>query len=99
MKYVILSADNNPSVYLVPNIVADNLWDYCTVHFYKWLYQSPVAKKYYKGGGYCFNETAFIEYLNITFPYETSYLIETLGRIKNKNDIPERYQNCKRFDF
>lgn len=29
MKYILLSADSNPSVYLVPDIVADHLDDYC----------------------------------------------------------------------
>ncbi len=94
-----ISADNNPSVYSVPNIVADNLKEYCMEHFYKWLDQSPKAKKYRIGGGYCFDETVFIEYLNIIFPNEKSVLIETLGWIKNERDIPNRYKGCEWFNF
>lgn len=99
MKNVLLSADNNPSVYSVPNIVADNLREYCIQHFYKWLEHSPKSKKYRQHGGYCFDETVFIEYLNIDFPHEKSVLIEALGWINNENDIPDRYKSCEWFNF
>jgi hypothetical protein len=50
MKYSLLSADNNPSVYLVPDIVADNLTKYCIEFCDIWLHESPHAKKYRFGG-------------------------------------------------
>ncbi|MBH1940911.1 hypothetical protein I5677_08415 [Mobilitalea sibirica] len=46
MKYVLLSEDNNPSVYLVPDIVADNLSKYCIEFCDKWLQESPHARWY-----------------------------------------------------
>lgn len=100
MKYVLLSADNNPSVYSVPNIVAENLRKYCIDFCDKWLHRSPHAKKYRRGGGVCFNETDFIEYLNTwIFPDEKSVLIETLGWIESKEDIPQKYKECEWFNF
>ncbi len=101
MKIVLLSADNNPSVYLVPDIVADNLREYCIQFCNKWLRSSPHAAKYRKGGGVvCYNEEDFIEYLNTwIFPEEKSKLVETLGWIKNKSDIPKQYRDCEWFNF
>jgi hypothetical protein len=86
VKYVLLSADNNPSVYLVPDCVADNLRKYCIEFRDKWLRESPLAKKYHIGGVVCYNETDFIDYLNKwIFPNKKSTLIETLSSSK----IPE----------
>ena len=65
MKYVLLSADNTPSVYLVPDIVADNLREYCIEFCGKWLWESPHAKEYRVGDGVCYNEQDFIKYLNM----------------------------------
>lgn len=97
MKYVMLSADNNPSVYLVPDIVADNLSEYCMEFCNKWLYESPHAKKYSLGDGICYTEKDFIEYLNTwVFPSEQSTLIETIAYDK---DIPLKYKCCEWFNF
>lgn len=100
MKYVLLSADNNPSVYLVPDIVADNLRSYCIGFCDKWLRKSPHAKKYRRNGGVCYNETDFIEYLNTwLFPNEKSIFIETLGWVESEKDIPQKYKEYERFNF
>jgi hypothetical protein len=97
MKYVLLSADNNPSVYLVPDIVADNLSKYCMEFCDKWLYESSHAKKYSIGGGVCYNESDFIEYLNTwVFPSKQSIMIETIAR---DEEIPPQYQCCEWFNF
>lgn len=100
MKYVLLSADNSPSVYSVPNEVADNLRKYCIDFCNKWLYESPHAKKYHRGGGVCYDEKDFIEYLNKwIFPNMPSVFIETLEWIDSEKDIPEKYKGCDWFNF
>jgi hypothetical protein len=99
MKIVLLSADNNPSVYTVPDCVADNLRGYC-MEFDNWLWQSPHAERFRTCKGVRYNEKDFIDYLNIwVFPEEQSKLIETLDRIDAPSDIPERYKGCERFNF
>ena len=100
MKYVLLSADNNPSVYLVPDIVADNLRKYCIDFCDVWLHNSPHARKYRLGGGVCYNEYDFIIYLNKwIFPNKQSKFIETLDRINSEKDIPSKYKGCEWFNF
>ena len=64
MKNVIISADGDRMVYSVPNIVADNLTEYCIEFCHRWLRTSSHAKKYRINGGLCYNERDFIEYLN-----------------------------------
>ena len=97
MKHILLSADSMPSVYLVPDEVADNLREYCVNFCDKWLSKSPDAKKYRVHSVVCYNEKDFIEYLNKwIFPNQPSVFIEKLDSM---NNIPEKYSGCKRFDF
>ena len=49
MKNVVISADGDRKVYSVPDVVADNLREYCIEFCDKWLQSSPQAKKYRKG--------------------------------------------------
>ena len=63
MKNIVISADGDRKVFSVPDVVADNLTKYCG-DFIKWLKNSPDAMKYRMGGGLCYNEEDFIEYLN-----------------------------------
>lgn len=52
------------------------------------------------GDSVCYNENDFIEYLNKwIFPDKPSVLIETIGWISSKADIPEKYKGCKCFNF
>ena len=100
MKYVLLSADNSPSVYSVPNEVGDNLRKYCTDFCEKWLHESPHAKKYRKDCAICYDEKDFIIYLNKwIFPNMPSIFIETLEWIDSNEDIPEKYKGCEWFYF
>lgn len=64
MKYVLLSADNSPSVYLVPDVVADDLIKYCFEFCQNWLRKSPDAKGFRRDGVVCYDEKDFIDYLN-----------------------------------
>ena len=45
MKSIILSADGDRVVYSVPDVVAENLDQYCIEFCDKWLHTSPYAKK------------------------------------------------------
>ncbi len=100
MKYVLISADNSPSVYFVPDVVADNLRSYCIEFCDKWLHDSPYAEKYRTNGGVCYDETDFIEYLNTwIFPNEKSVLIEKLDWVQSKRKIPKKYRKYEWFNF
>jgi len=93
MKCVLLSADGRPSVYLVPDIVADSLTEYC-IDFCKIIRGS-------------FNETDFIKHLSKLFPDNPPKFVETLDKawyhLKNKKmiyeDVPDKYMECKWFNF
>lgn len=106
MKNVLLSADSDVSAYEVPDVVANNLAKY-TAMFNRWLWNDPNAERFHiKTGdtsGVCYNETDFVEYLNVwIFPGEQSRLIETVGTfddIASKQAIPERYIECEWYNF
>ena len=102
MKYVLLSADNYPSVYLVPDVVAENLREYCLEFYNNWLQKSPYAKKYHRNGMIHYDETAFIEYLNEwVFPKNPSTFVVKLDWMNSfrSEDIPEPYTDCEWFNF
>lgn len=65
MKEVMLSADGDSVVYLVPAAVAENLEEYCLKFCSEWLWNDPEAEKYrdgkavsytYGSGFYCIFE-------------------------------------------
>ncbi len=100
MKNILLSADGSPSVYSVPDMVADNLELYCGDFCNQWLVESPDAECYRMEDGLCYNEEDFIIYLNKwIFPDEPSVLVERLEWIDFGSDIPGKYRNCNRFNF
>ena len=108
MKHILLSADSEPSVYSVPDIVADNLEEYCHEFCDKWLHESPHAGEYRTPFGVEFNEDDFIKYLNTwIFPNEPSVLVETLDwsvinaaiNGRGKLRLPEKYETCEWFNF
>lgn len=98
MKNVVLSADTLPTVYLVPDEVADNLKRYC-LDFVNWWNSSPQAKKYHRRN-WGYNEEDFIRYLNRwIFPYTPSEFIEKLDWIDSEENLPEKYKGCEWFNF
>ena len=100
MKLVLLSADNAPSVYAVPEKVAENLSKYCMEFSAEWLYTSEHAQKYRTTKGVCFDETDFVDYLNEwIFPNEPTILIETLPGNYAQLKVPEKYRNLEWFNF
>lgn len=99
MKLILLSADSPPSVYSVPDAVAENLNDHC-IKFYQWLETSPHAEKYRLDTGHCYSHPDFIEYLNTwIFPDEPSTLVEELPNTWREIDLPPRYSDLEWYKF
>ena len=99
MKHIVISADGDRKVYSVPDDVADHLTKYCG-DFIKWLRNSPDAQKYRVGGGLCFDEEDFIQYLNAwVFPSQQSVLVKNLGWIEFHSKLPSPYTECPAFNF
>ena len=63
MKTVILSADGDSIVYSVPDDVGEHLEKYCPEFCSDWLRSSPDAERYRIGGGVCYTEADFVDYL------------------------------------
>ena len=100
MKEVILSADGDSILYLVPDEVADNLWEYCTDFCDNWMRNSPHGRKYKIPGGYCYNEKDFIDYLNEwVFQNQKSLFIKNLGWTELGDRLPEKYKKLPYFNF
>lgn len=96
LKHVILRADSDGVVYLVPDVVAEQLGKYCLDFASHWLHHSPYAEKYKIKGGVCYCEADFIDDLNQdVFPQEPSVMVERLG----EGEIPEKYRGCPFFAF
>ena len=100
MKNVVISADGDRKVYSVPDVVAENLSEYCLEFCTNWVQNSPHAKKYQIHGGVCYNEDDFIEYLNeYLFPNDKSVLVKNLGWIDFHAKLPAPYTHCPQFNF
>ena len=100
MKNIVLSADGDSIIYSVPDIVADNLIEYCMEFANNWLWNSPDAEKYRTGEVVCYNESDFINYLNeYIFPNEKSVFVKNLGWTDLGKKLPEEYQALPHFNF
>lgn len=100
MKEIIISADGDSKIYLVPDVVANNLANYCIEFCDKWMITSPNAEKYKINGGYCFDEDDFIDYLNeYIFPEQKSVFVKNLGWTDFGSNIPTEYKALPYFNF
>lgn len=103
MKNVLLSADNEISLFSVPDKVADNLEQYCLEFCCNWLHKSPYAAKYrIKMGnvtGVCFTEKDFIDYLNQYICDEQSKLITTISDVYDEDKLPKKYAGLPYYNF
>ena len=100
MKEVIISADGDSKVYLVPDVVANDLNKYCIEFCDKWMRTSPNAKKYKMKGVYCFSEEDFIHYLNEdVFPNQKSLIVKNLGWTDLGSNLPDEYKEYPYFNF
>lgn len=98
MREILLSADGDINLYLVPDEAAENLQKYC-LEFCKWMNTSPDAKQFYfktgkKSYAY-YPEEAFIGYLNKYVFDEQSRYIKTFKR----SDLPKKYDDLPYFNF
>ena len=100
MKEIILSADGDSIIYLVPDDVAENLKEYCLEFCSDWLWNSPDAKKYRVDNGVCYTVADFIDYLNTyIFPDYKSKMIKNLGWTDLGENLPEEYKDYPYFNF
>ena len=100
MKEVILSADGDSIVYLVPDEVANDLRKYCIEFANVWLRTSKKAKCFRVKGGYCYNEADFIDYLNVEiFPNQKSVFVRNLGWTNLGDNLPTEYKDYPYFNF
>ena len=100
MKEIILSADGDSVMYLVPDEVANNLKKYCIEFCDVWIRKSPHAKRYRTGRGVCYNEEDFIDYLNkYIFPSQKSVFVKSLGWTDLGKKLPSEYQGYPYFNF
>ncbi len=100
MKEIILSADGDSIVYSVPDEVANDLRKYCLGFCTKWIKTGPQAKRYQIKGGYCYNESDFIDYLNESvFPEQKSVFVKNLGWTDLGNNLPPEYREHPYFNF
>ncbi|HEX9061775.1 MAG TPA: hypothetical protein VF941_16475 [Clostridia bacterium] len=69
MKKIVLSADNYPCIYIVPDFIAGNMKEYID-QFFDWLYNENNDHGYWvktSAGelrGVCYTEEAYIKWLN-----------------------------------
>lgn len=91
MMKIVLSADNDCSIYLVPNYVAKELDKYIG-DFLNWLYDENNKHEYWCGEGLCYDERAFIKWLNnkISKCNEKAKLVEIKEEL---NDEEKKYLN------
>lgn len=101
MREVILSADGDSVVYLVPDEVANDLRKYCLEFSNVWLVTSKKARRRYKiRGGYCYNEADFIDYLNEEiFLNQKSVFVKNLGWTNLGDNLPAEYKDYPYFNF
>ena len=98
MKHVILSADNELKVYLVPDPVEASFERLCAA-----FHRSPPEKlrgQTRGSAGYGFDETDFVEYLNEQVcGDEKCVFVESLGWDYNRKKWPEKYRKCRHYNF
>lgn len=105
MKEAIISADGDSVVYLVPDIVADNLRKYCLHFGNNRIWKSPDAAKYRIkdiDGEECavYSDSDFIDYLNeYIFPEEKSVFVKNLGWTDLGHNLPAEYKDHPYFNF
>jgi len=94
-------------VYMVPDVVADNLEKYADL-FFKWLKNSEYAEEFRRQvligdrivNSYICDHTIFIDYLNTwLFPDQPSHLVGELDALKGKDPRYEEYLNAPHFNF
>ncbi len=102
MKEVILSADGDLSLYLVPADVADNLATVATTFASDYVWHGEKSGKFLKlcGEQYVafFTEEDFVEYLNtVLYPQKPSKKLKILCGFDE--EVPKEYARVPRYHF
>ena len=93
MKHVILSADNELKVFLVPDFVEASFHKLCTDFHRNWKTLQVRSRN-------GFNEDDFVEYLNTQIcKDEKCSLVEVLGWDYKRKNWPEKYRDCPHYNF
>ena len=93
MKNVILSADNELKVYLVPDFVEESFNKLCMDFSMNWKDRLIHPKDW-------FDEKDFVEYLNEKVcKEEKCVFVEKLGWDYKPKKWPEKYRKCPHFNF
>ena len=103
MKEVVLSADGDLSLYLVPADVADNLATVANEFAFNYVWHGEKSGKFLKlhgeQYGAVFDETDFIEYLNtVLYPDKPSVKLKTIPA-DDEWDVPEEYRKYPHYNF
>ena len=103
MKEVVLSADGDLSLYLVPADVADNLAAVANEFAFNYVWHGEKSGKFLKlcgeQYGAVFDETDFIEYLNtVLYPDKPSKKLKTF-KAADDEDVPEEYRKYPYYNF
>jgi len=103
MKEVVLSADGDLSLYLVPADVADNLATVANEFAFNYIWFGEKSGKFLKlcGEQYvaCFTEEDFIEYLNtVLYPDKPSKKLKTF-QAADDEEVPEEYRKYPYYNF
>ncbi|MBR4897139.1 MAG: hypothetical protein IKZ41_11960 [Clostridia bacterium] len=97
-KHVILSADNECSVYRVPDSVAASFFELCDT-FHRNAKTLQIHPREWHGA-VVFDETDFIEYLNEKIcGDEKCVFVEKIGWEYEKEKWPEQYRKCPHYNF
>ena len=96
MKYVVLSADNELKVYLVPDSIAESkitFFKRCYEFSMNWKDRLIHPKDWY-------DEKDFIEFLNAKIcKDEKCVYVESIGWDYERKKWPEKYQKCYWYAF
>ena len=93
LKHVILSADSELKVYLVPDFVAEAFNRLCTDFHRNWQVLQVHPRHW-------FNEEDFIEYLNEKVCREEKCsFVAALGWDYERKKWPEEYRECPHYNF
>ncbi len=103
MKEVILSADGELSLYLVPADVADNLATVANEFAFNYVWHGEKSGKFLRlcgeQYGAVFDETDFIEYLNtVLYPDKPSIKLKTF-QAADDEEVPEEYRKYPYYNF
>ena len=96
MKYVVLCADNELTVYLFPDFIAESRQSFhqiCTDFSLNWKARLIHPKDWY-------DEKDFVEYLNEKVCKEEKCVyVESIGWDCNRKKWPEKYRKCFLYAF